>query len=608
MKKQWYYLKYIGKEITEHKAVLWFWLLVRVVVQTALPFLQLLLSANVIQWLLEGVEIEYYLLKLALWLGIICVLEVIKSLLELYFDKENDIFRMTVMAKINQLLYKLDYPLIISEEGQENFDKAGNLVASPAQLFGRITQEFSRLFTAFLGMVMYIGLIAQVDKLYLVLIVLLVIGLLIFKRLQKRLAPQISAAVSVNNKRNSYIRRLYGDLRLAKDIRLYQMANWFSEIKASITQDYYQLMQPKKKLMLAENTFLSIGIILLTIFAYIQSVRLIANQELVVSEFVVHVGAITLLAGTITEFVNQIATLDQDLLQMKYYDEFMNQTPIFNHGEGVSLPTEAITVELRNVSYTYPNQNTPTIHDMSVVIQAGEKLAVVGENGAGKTTLIKLICGLLQPDEGEILINGQPQAAYNIHEYYQLFSTVFQDSFLLTYTIRDTIIQGLPFDAAHYATVLEQSGVERLLAKFPDGDQTHIVRQVNSEAVQLSGGQLQKVKLAQALYKDAPILILDEPTAALDPIAEDEIYQDYLRFSDNKLSLFISHRLSSTRFCDRIIYLAGGEITEVGTHAELMAAKENYYRLYEAQAYYYRENIEHEVVEEEEVIEVGGLI
>ncbi|MRJ47028.1 ABC transporter ATP-binding protein [Fundicoccus ignavus] len=608
MKKQWYYLKYIGKEITEHKAVLWFWLLVRVVVQTALPFLQLLLSANVIQWLLEGVAIEYYLLKLALWLGIICVLEVIKSLLELYFDKENDIFRMTVMAKINQLLYKLDYPLIISEEGQENFDKAGNLVASPAQLFGRITQEFSRLFTAFLGMVMYIGLIAQVDKLYLVLIVLLVIGLLIFKRLQKRLAPQISAAVSVNNKRNSYIRRLYGDLRLAKDIRLYQMANWFSEIKASITQDYYQLMQPKKKLMLAENTFLSVGIILLTIFAYIQSVRLIANQELVVSEFVVHVGAITLLAGTITEFVNQIATLDQDLLQMKYYDEFMNQTPIFNHGEGVSLPTEAITVELRNVSYTYPNQNTPTIHDMSVVIQAGEKLAVVGENGAGKTTLIKLICGLLQPDEGEILINGQPQAAYNIHEYYQLFSTVFQDSFLLTYTIRDTIIQGLPFDAARYATVLEQSGVERLLAKFPDGDQTHIVRQVNSEAVQLSGGQLQKVKLAQALYKDAPILILDEPTAALDPIAEDEIYQDYLRFSDNKLSLFISHRLSSTRFCDRIIYLAGGEITEVGTHAELMAAKENYYRLYEAQAYYYRENIEHEVVEEEEVIEVGGLI
>ena len=608
MKKQWYYLKYIGKEITEHKAVLWFWLLVRVVVQTALPFLQLLLSANVIQWLLEGVAIEYYLLKLALWLGIICVLEVIKNLLELYFDKENDIFRMTVMAKINQLLYKLDYPLIISEEGQENFDKAGNLVASPAQLFGRITQEFSRLFTAFLGMVMYIGLIAQVDKLYLVLIVLLVIGLLIFKRLQKRLAPQISVAVSVNNKRNSYIRRLYGDLRLAKDIRLYQMANWFSEIKASITQDYYQLMQPKKKLMLAENTFLSVGIILLTIFAYIQSVRLIANQELVVSEFVVHVGAITLLAGTITEFVNQIATLDQDLLQMKYYDEFMNQTPIFNHGEGLSLPTEAITVELRNVSYTYPNQNTPTIHDMSVVIQAGEKLAVVGENGAGKTTLIKLICGLLQPDEGEILINGQPQAAYNIHEYYQLFSTVFQDSFLLTYTIRDTIIQGLPFDAARYAAVLEQSGVERLLAKFPDGDQTHIVRQVNSEAVQLSGGQLQKVKLAQALYKDAPILILDEPTAALDPIAEDEIYQDYLRFSDNKLSLFISHRLSSTRFCDRIIYLAGGEITEVGTHAELMAAKENYYRLYEAQAYYYRENIEHEVVEEEEVIEVGGLI
>ena len=149
-----------------------------------------------------------------------------------------------------------------------------------------------------------------------------------------------------------------------------------------------------------------------------------------------------------------------------------------------------------------------------------------------------------------------------------------------------------------------------MIEKVPQGDQTHIVRNVAADAIQLSGGLLQKLKLAQALYKDAPILILDEPTAALDPLAEEEIYHDYLRFSDEKLSFFISHRLSSTRFCDRIIYLKQGEITEVGNHQELIAMKKDYYRLYEAQAYYYRENIEetHEMAEGSVELEVGGII
>lgn len=612
MKKQWYYFKYMCREITEYKRSIWFWFGLRVITQTVLPLMQLLLSAQVIQWLLAGISVEKFLFELAIWVTSICLIDVVNNRLMFYFETESDVFRLSIMMKITQVIYNIDYPLIVSEEGQKIYSEANSLVGSPAQLFGRFIQELSRLLSAIIGILMYMSLVLQVDQLYVVIISLLIAGLLIFKWLHKKIAPKIMEETSFNNKQSSYMRRLYGDLRLAKDVRLYQMTGWFSEIQEQITADYRKLMKPKNKLVFAENTFLSFGIILITVFAYFQSVQLIADGQLAVSEFVVYIGAITLLASTITQFVNQVAIMDRDLSEMKYYDAFMNQTPIFNHNQGIDLPTSDISIELKNISYTYPNQTKPTLKNLSATFKAGEKIAVVGENGAGKTTLIKLICGLLQPDEGEILINGQPQAAFNIQTYYELFSAVFQDAFLLTYTIRDTIVQGLPFDDEIYQRVLEQSGVDKIIAQLQLGDQTQIVRKVSTEAIQLSGGQLQKVKLAQALYKDAPVLILDEPTAALDALAEDEIYQDYLRFSQDKLSFFISHRLSSTRFCDRIIYLKQGEITEVGSHEQLIAAEKDYYRLYEAQAYYYREvvQLELEAESEKEAFknEVGGVI
>lgn len=480
-----------------------------------------------------------------------------------------------------------------------------NLTDNSESLFGRFLREFNGLLSASLSVLLYLYLIFQVEPIFLVIIAILIIGLLVFKRQQKRLAPIINEKQTNVQKKREYLRELYGDARIAKDVRLYQMVDWFKEISQEVTEQFRTNLKPKNKLTIFENTFLSIGLIVLTGLAYFRSVQLIATGQLEVAGFVVYVGAVTLLASTVTQFVNHLATLDHDLLEIEYYDTFMNREPVFNHGEGPEIPKEEVEIELRNVTYTYPGNEKPTLKNVSVRFQPSEKVAIVGENGAGKTTLIKLVTGLLLPDEGEILINGIPQKEFNIHEYYHLFSTVFQDIHLLTYSILDTILQGIPYDEEHYQRVLKQSGMDKIIERFPNGDETKIVRRVYQDSVQLSGGQLQKLKLAQALYKDAPVLILDEPTAALDPIAEHEVYQDYLKFSEDKLSLFISHRLSSTRFCDRIIYLKNGEITEEGTHDELLADEKDYFRLYEAQAYYYRENLGEE---EEPEIETGGVI
>lgn len=607
MKERFRLFKLICKEITDYNPRMWLWLFFQTVIMVILPLIQLLLSAQVISWLMIGISIEEYLMNLFIWVGAIAVLSAVDHLLMRYIEIEHELFRIGMMYKVMDQLSRHDYPLIISEEGQKNYSESLSLSGNSMSLFGRFLREFNGLISSILAIVMYLYLLFQVEPIFLVIITLLIIGLTVFKVYQKRLAPIINEKQADNNKKVEYLRQIYGDTRIAKDVRLYQMMDWFKEINHEVTKAYRENLKPRIRLTLSENTFLSSGLILLTGLAYIRSAQMIAIGQLEIADFVVYVGAVTLLAGTATQFVNHLAILDQDLLEMKYYDNFMNQESVFNHGEGVKIPHETVEIELRNVTYTYPGNEKPTIKNMSIQFEASEKIAIVGENGAGKTTLIKLITGLLLPDEGEILINGIPQSEFNIYEYYQMFSTIFQDIHLLTYSIRDTILQGIPYDVKHYQEVLVQSGMDKIVEKLPQGDATKIVRRVHQDSIQLSGGQMQKLKLAQALYKNAPVLILDEPTAALDPIAEHAVYQDYLEFSENKLSLFISHRLSSTRFCDRIIYIKQGKVTEVGTHEELLKNKKDYHRLFEAQAYYYQKNIDQEEVEESE-IETGGVI
>jgi ATP-binding cassette subfamily B protein len=220
---------------------------------------------------------------------------------------------------------------------------------------------------------------------------------------------------------------------------------------------------------------------------------------------------------------------------------------------------------------------------------AGEKIAVVGKNGAGKTTLIKLLCGLYSPSSGKILINGTNTAAVSKSSCFDLFATIFQDYYFLPMTIQQNITAGTEYDRKRLFDAFEKAGIADKINSLPDREHSLMCKEVYKNAVDFSGGEKQKLLLAKAIYKNAPILILDEPTAALDPIAENELYLKYNELTRGKLSFFISHRLSSTRFCDRILFVSNGEIIEEGSHAELMAKKGAYYRMYQVQSYYYKE-------------------
>lgn len=607
MKEKTKYIQQLLKELVQFKPSIFLTFLLNVVVEAVFPLLQLLLSAFVIQWLMEGISIQDYLFRLLFMIIGIGLISMARTYFLLILEEFQNTFRSHMQTKIANKYLTLDYPLLIGKEAQERYNNANELTWNNLTLFGRVPVDVVSFGSSLVGLVLYIRILGELESFFFIIVGLFIGLVMVFKVLQVKMDQKIFKDKATNTQKRRYLRKIYGESRITKDVRLYQMSDWLKKIEEKVIMEYNEILKPKVKLTWTESTVINIGIIGLAALSYFRSVQLIVTGIIPVSSFVVYAGSVTLLAQTIIQFVNALGAMRVNINDMKQYDAFMSQEQVLNHRSGEMAAQSPIEIEFKNVTYTYPNNEMPTIKNVSFTIQPNEKLAVVGENGAGKSTLINLITGLLIPDSGEILINGIPQKDFNILEYYAMFAPVFQEKFLLTYSIKDTVIQGLPFEKEKYERILALSGVDQIIEKFNNGDDTKIVRAVYNDGITLSGGQLQKVKLAQALYKDAPVLLLDEPTAALDPIAEHQIYQDYFKFSKDKLSIFISHRLSSTRFCDRILYIKKGEITEEGTHEELMRNEKDYYTLYEAQAHYYRTS-ENKTEAEEEKVLTGGVV
>ena len=273
---------------------------------------------------------------------------------------------------------------------------------------------------------------------------------------------------------------------------------------------------------------------------------------------------------------------------LSYFYDFME---IQNKQYEGTIPTEKrddneFEIEFRDVSFRYPNTENFVLRHVNQKIKIGTKTAVVGKNGAGKTTFIKLLCRLYEPTEGQILLNGVDIRYYDYKDYSRIFSVVFQDFNLFSFSIAQNVACDKDFDEQKVTDCLERAGFGERLKTMPDGIGTNIY-QMEDNGVEISGGEAQKIAIARALYKDAPFVILDEPTSALDPVAEYEIYQHFDKMVQGKTSIYISHRMSSCRFCDKILVFDQGQIVEEGNHEELMAGNGLYSKLWNAQAQYY---------------------
>lgn len=402
----------------------------------------------------------------------------------------------------------------------------------------------------------------------------------------------------LNKKMNYVFYNAMGNQTAAKDVRIFGMKGWLNREKEILLDQSRKLEKRKGR---AEYFYWQTGSLLALgrdIFAYAYLLREVFGGAVNPGEFVLYFGAIIGFSGFVGSTMDSLAGLRSGSRDTNLYRAYMElpEEGLRTGQRHVSELKQPVSIEFRDVSFAYEVGAEKKIFDhFNLKINAGEKLALVGVNGAGKTTFVKLLCGMYEPDEGSILIGGINRNEFPKEELYHLFSAVFQETFILPVTVAENLTFESDYDGERAWRALENAGLAEKFRERGITMGTFFDKDMDENGARLSGGEEQRFLLARALYKDAPVLVLDEPTAALDPIAESEIYDNYAKYSSGKTAIFISHRLASTRFSDRIVLLGEGGILEAGSHQELMDLKGAYAEMFEVQSRYYaKEKLEKE--------------
>ncbi|MGI6254402.1 MAG: ABC transporter ATP-binding protein [Acutalibacter sp.] len=506
--------------------------------------------------------------------------------------------RMNLILQVTMKSVTTSYPNV----GKPDLEKEKERCAMALNTNNSAGEAIWRVLTAILqnllGFVIYLVLFLSLDPVLL----LIATATAVLSYLCSRPGPKWSFAhrkeEGALGQRMSYIRQKAADRGALKDILIFGMGEWLEDVYTSVLTLYRDFLSREQRVYLWGDLAEVAFTLLRNGAAYGYLLMLTLRQGLPAAEFLLYFTAMGNFTTWVTGILKGFGELHQFSLDLCNVRNYLEIPEPFLFEEGKPLAPEAgkaYQITLRDVSFRYPGAEKNTLSHINLTVAPGEKLAIVGLNGAGKTTLMKLVCGLLDPTEGKVLLNGEDIRQFNRRDYYTLFSTVFQDFSVFDTTFADNITQQPEStDTAGIEDAIKRAGMWERYHSLPQGENTHIGKGIYEDGIQLSGGELQRLMLARALYKDGPIIILDEPTAALDPIAEHQLYLRYSELTQGRTSFFISHRLASTRFCDRILLLGDGRILEEGTHQSLLNLGGSYARLFEIQSQYYKEGTAHE--------------
>lgn len=582
-------LKYMLKNwiAWDKKSLIYFF--IRVPALVFQPIVTAYIPKAMIDCITEGVTVG----RLTLVVGLLSVLLVLTTwfapFMQELLNGSARIIRMRYAVLAFRKNLYTDYKNIESPHGREKNKRAMEFYRSYYSGSSDFLDSCNQFCVCIVGIITSLALIYKINMIMILIILATCVCeffLLKFLNKKEKKTKNERSKIFV---RFDYYYNLCRDFSAAKDIRLYGFTDYFMLAVAKIIYELEAVNQKFARQNIKVGGTRALLNLLRELVAYVYLTYLVCSSRLSVSDFIFYFGIITGFSNWIMNAVYQYSNLERCCNDCTAFREFAESTDENDNKPDIDFK-DIESIEFQNVSFTYQSAEKSTINNMAFKVNKGENIAIVGENGAGKTTAVKLLCGLYFPTSGEILINGKSNRDFSGNSYFNLFSAVFQDYYFMPMTIAENICATSNYDKEKLFAAFEKAGISDKINTLPDKEKSYMIKDVYKDAVDFSGGEKQKLLLAKAIYKNAPVLILDEPTAALDPIAENELYLKYNEITSNKISFFISHRLSSTRFCDRILFIKGGRIAESGTHEELMALKGLYYRMYQIQSYYYKEN------------------
>ena len=598
MKKKYNYFSNLGFMLREH----WDFDKSYVIMQiclTPLGAASSVVAAFLPKLVLDCVENQSTVNDLILKVGIMSVVLIILSYLQGVMQNKSWTGRNTARDVLLHRLIcnkvmNMDYNNYVYNETRVLREKAWNAIHGWDGSVARFIELNCTAASSFFGFSAFTAIIVDCNPWFIPILILCygisLAGWLIFNQWKNKMKEKVAEIFL----RLHYVTYRSKDFSNAKDVRIYNMSDFLMKKLDKHLDDatWWNILRNNGHYIncMIEDVF-KFGV---SIGAYIYLIHLKLTSDMTLGDFSLYFGAITGFGQWLAKLVDSISEIISGAHSVSDFRSFLDIEDKKNKGKGERLPSGKelpCEIELKNVTFSYDEAEKPTIDNFSLKIGKGEKIAIVGVNGAGKSTLVKLICGLFVPQEGQILINGIDIRLFNRDEYYRLFSTLFQDCSLLPATVAKniTLSEEDKIDRERLGECMRLAGILDKVESLENKENTLLVREVHEGAVSFSGGELQRLLLARALYKDAPIIILDEPTAALDPIAENDMYLKYSELTKDKTAIYISHRLSSTRFCDRIILLDDAKIVESGTHEELISFGGKYAEMFETQSKYYRE-------------------
>lgn len=516
-----------------------------------------------------------------------------------FVTTKHDILNVTLPMKYKYLLYeknmRTDYENVENVDNNNDFVIANNDVSSANCAPVKIIRVIFLLLATIAGAFAYGTIISSLSIYLLSIIFVSSFMSYLFNVMNQRYYEKNKDKISLLDRKLGYVTNIAENFEFGKDIRLYNYKKLFIPFYSTICN--FRLLYEKK--LATKNLLFMIILSVLNlcqqILTFYFAIKLLISNSLLPGDFIYYVNAIGGFYSWVNDIFAYISSVHVLSIKTEYFKKYMNIEDICRYNDGIPIPntTGNFKIEFKNVCYRYAGADKDAVHNISFIVNRGDKIALVGLNGAGKTTIIKLLCGLYFPSSGEILLNDISITEYNILDYYSIIAPVFQDMHLLPVTIKEFIQSNFKniYSDEDVKDKIDRailySGLKKKIDSLPNGVNSRLMKGIYPDGIDLSGGEKQSLMIARAIYKNSPFVLLDEPAAALDPIAENNLYKTCEKIFNDKCIFFVSHRMSSVSFCDKIMLISDNIIKEFGTHEELMTKDGIYAQMYKTQSKYY---------------------